>query len=1092
VTSVSDNDQLFPTRSSLGHSALWIASIALAYLAAARVSLLVAFEPEGIAAIWPPAGIFLSAMLLTRRSLRSWLAGALCVTGLIAELLAGTPWVVSLVHALALTGDAVLSCWLLVRFVGAPFAFKRVRDVAGWLVLSVVLSNAVTSVVAAAASLLQPGTHSFVSLWFWWATSDGTGNLLVTPLILGWAAWARSGSGAWSRQRALEGAALFILVTVLSLALFGQLAEHNLFVLLLPYGTLPFLLWAAFRLGLRGAATTSFILAVIAVSFAAAGRIPSISFAPGMLDDPIVVQLFLVATAVPTLFVAAVVTERQQAHDSLREATQVSRAIFDSASIGLAQADPCTGQWLRVNRAMCRLTGYSEDELLRLRVPELTHPEDRERDWSAFQDVVRGAFPSHRIEKRYVRKDGTLTWVNVNMIVIRDSDGQPVHTVAAIEDITERKCADEHVRQMLADVEESRQVLLSVVEDQAKTEVALRASEERFSKTFSASPIAMAIVSARDDTYADVSEMFLKRMGWAREEVIGHTSDDLSIFVNPEDRTRLAEAVKAMGQVFGVECDLRTKSGMIRSCVVSTVLVSIGGEPYLLSAILDSTERKQAETAERAATEKLSRRLASGEASRRALLSMLEDQKRAEQEIALLAHAMRSIGECVVITDLDNRILFVNNAFLCTYGFSEDELVGQSIEVVRSDAHPAPPMTEVASATMAGGWQGELVNRRKDGSLLPVFLSSSVVYGSDGQPQALVGIASDITERKAALQALTASEERFRRIIDTANEGIWGTDPDDRTTFVNARLANMLGYDPRELLGRPMADFLYAERRAPSDETAMLRCGGTGAYEQRFRRKDGSALWALVSATPVHDVTDRLAGAVAMLADITDLKHTQDSLMSSVAEKEALLREVHHRVKNNLQGMIHLLQMRLDRIPDPATQVFLRELQEQARTISLVYELLYQADSLAHVDMEHYLRTLGNNIAQAFGHGRLTELQVDCSAVTMDVETATPCGLIVNELVTNALKHAFPPGHETPGRILVRLALDGESYALTVADNGVGMPAVSWHEGPSMGLKLVRLWVTHQLGGTIELESNGGVSWWIRIPIRQRWKEPHV
>jgi PAS domain S-box-containing protein len=139
-------------------------------------------------------------------------------------------------------------------------------------------------------------------------------------------------------------------------------------------------------------------------------------------------------------------TERKKAEEALRASEVQFRAMFEVASIGIAQADIRTGKWLRVNQKMCEITGYSADEMLRMRIPEITHPEDRQRDWEAFQRVVRGETQDYRLEKRYVRKDGSLVWVNVNMTVIRDADGQPMRTMATIEDITERKRMEEELK----------------------------------------------------------------------------------------------------------------------------------------------------------------------------------------------------------------------------------------------------------------------------------------------------------------------------------------------------------------------------------------------------------------------------------------------------------------------------------------------------------------------------------------------------------------------------------------------------------------------------------------------------------------------
>ncbi len=151
------------------------------------------------------------------------------------------------------------------------------------------------------------------------------------------------------------------------------------------------------------------------------------------------------------IFLEQEISERKLAEESLRESEEQFRAMFEVASIGIAQADIRTGKWLRVNQKMCEITGYSADEMLRMRIPEITHPEDRQRDWEAFQCVVRGETPDYR----YIRKDGTTVWVNVNMTVIRDADGQPLCTMATIEDITERKRMEEELKR-----NESRMIAL--------------------------------------------------------------------------------------------------------------------------------------------------------------------------------------------------------------------------------------------------------------------------------------------------------------------------------------------------------------------------------------------------------------------------------------------------------------------------------------------------------------------------------------------------------------------------------------------------------------------------------------------------------
>jgi PAS domain S-box-containing protein len=323
----SNNGSLFPARSSLWRNVLWIAAAALIYFGVARLSLLLIFQPQGITVIWPTSGIFLSAILLTRRELRPWLVAVLFVTDFIAERLAGTPGLVSLFFALALTADAVLSSWLLLHFVGGRITFKRVRELAGWLLLSVLFSNALTSLVAAAAASRFLPETSFWNFWAEWAVSDGVGNLIITPLVLSWAAWGKIRLGSWKLKRVLEGAVLVILLAFVNYIAFDRLSDYGLFSLLLSYLTFPFLLWAAWRFGVRGAASTALILAGIAIYFAFGGHFINVAFHDSTLQAVIAVQLYLAILAVPALFLAAVLTERNKAEENIEKANRLYRVL---------------------------------------------------------------------------------------------------------------------------------------------------------------------------------------------------------------------------------------------------------------------------------------------------------------------------------------------------------------------------------------------------------------------------------------------------------------------------------------------------------------------------------------------------------------------------------------------------------------------------------------------------------------------------------------------------------------------------------------------------------------------------------------------
>jgi PAS domain S-box-containing protein len=286
----------------------------------------------------------------------------------------------------------------------------------------------------------------------------------------------------------------------------------------------------------------------------------------------------------------------------------------------------------------------------------------------------------------------------------------------------------------------------------------------------------------------------------------------------------------------------------------------------------------------------------------------------------------------------------------------------------------------------------------------------------------------------------------------------------------NPGAERLYGYSLDEIRGRNHS-VLTAQEDLPELRRVFEQVGKGLAVERRQMRqlrKDGAVVEVSLSVRPIRDSRSGITGLVAIARDITDGK-IAERLKASLREKELLLKEVHHRVKNNLQVISSLLNLQARHVVDPRALELFKESQNRVRSIALFHEKLYQAKDLGHVEAFEYLNTLIANLLAAYGaKPSAVSLKVEREDILLGVDVAIPLGLVLNELISNALKHAFPDGLR--GQIRVQLGrCDKDRHRLVVSDNGVGFPAdLDFRNAPSLGLQLVSTLVD-QLAGTIEL-----------------------
>ncbi len=299
-----------------------------------------------------------------------------------------------------------------------------------------------------------------------------------------------------------------------------------------------------------------------------------------------------------------------------------------------------------------------------------------------------------------------------------------------------------------------------------------------------------------------------------------------------------------------------------------------------------------------------------------------------------------------------------------------------------------------------------------------------------------------------------------------------------RFQMLEGKALSQLAVTPEQVEGRSLMDLTDEENR----ETLVNRYRRVLAGETLSAENAYQGRWFLTHYIPLRDASDEVIGGAVLAVDITDRKHAEEKMKAALNEKEILLREIHHRVKNNMQVILSLLNLQAANQADPRVKVLFEELRNRINAMSLIHETLHQSDSLTRINLHSYVQGLGAALLRMYEmQSRGIDLSVQARGVFISLDQAVPCGLIINELISNALKYAFPEGRG--GQIHVEASEKETIYDLSVSDNGIGLPAeLDIRRIPTLGLRLVVGLAESQLGGSIEVDRSGGSRFRIRFP----------
>jgi PAS domain S-box-containing protein len=442
----------------------------------------------------------------------------------------------------------------------------------------------------------------------------------------------------------------------------------------------------------------------------------------------------------------------------------------------------------------------------------------------------------------------------------------------------------------------------------------------------------------------------------------------------------------------------------------------------------------------------------------------------------------------IIMCRLDGTIFYWNSAAQWIYGWTEEEAIGHKIFELLGAELPKPYEEIYADLVKAGSWTGEIRQHSRDGAILWASSHWSLQHDAKGVPFSLIKMNNDITEWKRNSEALRISERTIRSLFDNAGQGILVADRKGRVTECNASLAALFGRSRAQLLGAPV-ETLFSE----SDRVRYLRyraahvahsgvCPMAPAMDMVALHEDGSEFPVEVSLGFVEESQGADAElAVAFISDISVRKeaaHLREDLIArleaGMAERDVLLQEVHHRVKNNMAVIVGLLGMQSRAVGDERLTLALEQSQQRVSSMALIHEFLYAGEDMNSVDFGAYFKQLVSGACAAYAldlaPGAVT---VETDEIQLPVYRAIPCGLIANELLSNAMKYAFADGRK--GRIkLAFVRLESGALSLTCMDDGVGIAeSFNWRNAPSTGLKIVQI-LAKQLHGELTLDRSGG------------------
>jgi len=812
-------------------------------------------------------------------------------------------------------------------------------------------------------------------------------------------------------------------------------------------------------------------------------------------------------------------TERNLAEASLREKESKYRSLFEGAPVGLYRANP-EGKLLDLNPTMVRMLGYEDMDsaLGKCATDFFLDPKDSERA----QAILDKEKALRNFDFQLKRADGKVIWVQDNVHPVFDSAGRLLYFEGSSLDITRQKQEEEDAQSRNSQVIRHQAALLELAKltfsdlnsaFRTITEIAARTLDVERVSIWLFNPEHTAIIChdlfQKTQNTHDRGQVLeardFPRYFDALEESCVIAADDTFTdqrtnefaegYLKPQRITSMLDIpLRLHGRTIGVICHEQTGTMKKWTLEEQQFSVSIGDSVALA---VEVSENKRMEKVNES-------------------ILKISEAANSSKNLDQLFHSIHQVISNLMPADNFYIALYDPISALLSFPYFVDEFdtapapkpPGQGLtEYVLRTGKSLLASPEVFARLEKQGevesigapsidWLGVplITDGKTFGVLVVQTYTEGVRYGEE-EKNILKFVSDQVAmavERKKSEEELQERERFLSSVFESIQDGISILDQEFNIIRVNWTMEKWYAH-AMPIVGKKCYEAYHLQKEpcavCPTRTTLKT---AQASYEVVPKIGDGGQAtgWMDLYSFPLIDKkTGQMKGVIEYVRDITERKEAEDKLQNSLSEKEVLLREIHHRVKNNMQVISSLINLQSRRVSDPMVLDMFRESQRRIRSMALIHERLYQSSDLSRIEFSHYLGNLATHLFHSYQvDSNRIRLTLDTEEVFLNINTAIPCGLIVNELVSNALKHGFPNGRN--GEVAIELhRVSGEGYLLRVKDDGVGFPEeLDFRRTDSLGMQIV-ITLVSQIEGSIELQRKKGTEFKIlfqEVKHRQR------